>query len=70
MYQMTVLLLFNDSSELTIEQIHDQTQIKLHLLLSVLNSLIASKILTCIQPLNLTNLDMNCKITLSDEFRW
>ncbi|CAF3732417.1 unnamed protein product [Rotaria magnacalcarata] len=68
-YQMIILLLFNDSLELTVEKIHDQTQIKIDLLISILNVLVQSKILTCTQFLHPTNFDMNCKVKLSNDFK-
>jgi cullin 1 len=68
MYQMMILLLFNNSSELTIEKIHDQTEIKIDLLLQILNSLLKSKILLCTQFIDQINLDMNCTIKLSNDF--
>ncbi|CAF4504041.1 unnamed protein product [Rotaria socialis] len=68
-YQMVILLLFNDSLEWTVEQIHDQTQITIDLLISILNALVQSKILTCTQFLHPTNFDMNCKVKLSNDFK-
>ncbi len=65
---MMILLLFNNSSELTIEKIHDQTEIKIDLLLQILNSLLKSKILLCTQFIDQINLDMNCTIKLSNDF--
>jgi len=49
MYQMIVLLLFNQSSQWTVKQIFDKTQMKMNLLIQILNSLIESKLLLCIQ---------------------
>ncbi|CAF4533089.1 unnamed protein product [Rotaria sp. Silwood1] len=69
MYQMVILLLFNNALEWTIEKIQDETQIKIELLLLVLNTLIESKILTCTQFLDRDNLDINCIIKLSNDFR-
>ena len=62
MYQMMILLLFNNSTELLIQTIHDETQIKSELLLQILNILIQSKILTS------TGFDMNSIIKLSNDF--
>jgi len=68
MYQMMILLLFNNSLELTIEKIYDQTQIEFDLLLQILNSLFRSKILISTQSIDQTNLDMNSTIKLSNNF--
>jgi len=65
---MMILLLFNNSLEFTIEKIHDETQIKIDLLLQILNSLIQSKILISTQVIDQTNLDMNSIIKLSNDF--
>lgn len=64
MYQMIILLLFNNSFELTIEKIHDKTQIKIDLIIQILDILIKSKILI----INQANLDMNSIIKLSNDF--
>jgi len=68
MHQMMILLLFNNSLEFTIEKLQDQTQIKIDLLLQILNSLIQSKILISTQVIDQTNLDMNSIIKLSNDF--
>ena len=72
MYQMTILLLFNDSLEWTVEKIHDKTQIKIELLLQILNTLLQSNILICIQFIDQDskemNLDMSCTLKLSSKF--
>jgi cullin 1 len=65
---MMILLLFNNSLEWTIEQIHNQTEIKINLLLEILNILLKSKILTCSQCINQVDLDLNCTIKLSNHF--
>ncbi len=62
MYQMMILLLFNNSTELLIQTIHDETQIKSELLLQILNILIEAKILTS------TGFDMNSMVKLSNDF--
>ncbi|CAF2890395.1 unnamed protein product [Rotaria sp. Silwood2] len=69
MYQMIILLLFNNALEWTLEKIQDETQIKIDLLLPLLNTLVESKILTSTQSLDPANLDMNCIIKLSNDFR-
>ncbi len=68
MYQMMILLLFNNSLELTIEKIYDETQIEFDLLLQIFNSLFRSKILISTQSIDQTNLDMNSTIKLSNNF--
>lgn len=65
---MMILLLFNNSLEWTIKQIHDQTEIKIDLLLQILNILLKSQILTCSQCMNQVDLDLNCTIRLSNHF--
>ncbi|CAF2488773.1 unnamed protein product [Rotaria sp. Silwood2] len=66
---MIILLLFNNALEWTLEKIQDETQIKIDLLLPLLNTLVESKILTSTQSLDPANLDMNCIIKLSNDFR-
>ncbi|CAF1059507.1 unnamed protein product [Didymodactylos carnosus] len=44
---MTILLMFNKSSELTIEKLYDETQIKLETLTSVIRLLLKQKVLKC-----------------------
>ena len=68
MYQMTILLLFNNSSEWTVEHIHDQTQIKMDLLVQILSVLLRSKILICDQGDDQIQLDFNSTIRLANEF--
>lgn len=68
MYQMTILLLFNNSSEWTVENIHDQTQIKMDLLLQILGVLLRSKILIRDQDDDQIQLDWNSTIRLANEF--
>jgi hypothetical protein len=65
MYQMIILLLFNDSIEWPVEKIHDETQIKTELLLQILNTILQSNILTCVQ---LTDLNMSSTLKLASEF--
>ena len=64
MYQMIILLLFNHSIELSIERIFDETQIKIDLLIQILESLCQSKILI----INQEKLDMNSRVKLSNDF--
>lgn len=66
---MMILLLFNDSLELTMEKLHYETQLKMNLLIQALKNLVESKILTCTKPIDTEKLDINCKIKLSNEFR-
>jgi cullin 1 len=68
MYQMLILLLFNNSFELTIEQIQNETQIKIDLLLQILNILFKSKILICTESIDQVHPDMNSIIKLSNDF--
>jgi len=55
---MSVLLLFNRSLKWTIEHILNETQIKIDLLIQILNNLIKSNLLLCKQ-LNNENLEEN-----------
>jgi cullin 1 len=68
MYQMLILLLFNNSFELTIEQVQNETQIKIDLLLQILNILFKSKILICTESIDQVHPDMNSIIKLSNDF--
>jgi hypothetical protein len=68
MYQMVILLLFNNSSEWTIERIHDETQIEVDLLFKILNVLLESKILTITGFSSQADLDINSTIKLSNDF--
>jgi cullin 1 len=65
---MLILLLFNTSFELTIEQIQNETQIKIDLLLQILNILFKSKILICTESIDQVHPDMNSIIKLSNDF--
>lgn len=65
---MTVLLLFNDALELTIEQIQDRTQIKIDQLIQILNCLVNSKILISNHEINLNTLDIHSPIRLAEMF--
>lgn len=65
---MIILLLFNNSLELTIETIYDKTQIKIDLLVQILNSLCQSKILISTKTIDQTDFDMKSQIRLSNDF--
>lgn len=72
MYQMTVLLLFNQSLDWTVKQIQDETEIEIELLRRVLRSLLNWKLLAC-SPLKdkefeESDIEMNHKIQLANEF--
>jgi hypothetical protein len=66
MYQVIVLLLFNQSSQWTVEQIFHETQMKTNLLIQILNSLIELKLLLCIQidHKDLQENDLHIKYTI------
>lgn len=72
---MTILLLFNQSSTWTVEEMQNETKIELNLLLQTLCSLFKHKLLTCRNLNNdqiedLTDIDnqMNYKFQLSENF--
>lgn len=72
---MTILLLFNQSSTWTVEEMQNETKIELNLLLQTLCSLFKYKLLTCRNLNNdqiedLTDIDnqMNYKFQLSENF--
>jgi cullin 1 len=73
-YQMTVLLLFNKSSNLTVEQIQDETQIQNEILLQILCILLKIKLLTCeeINPdgeLKESDIQSTYRIKLAESFK-
>ncbi|CAF2488809.1 unnamed protein product [Rotaria sp. Silwood2] len=76
-YQMVVLLLFNKLSSWTVEQMQDETQIKVDLFLQVLCGLLKSKLITCSEinddeldeDLKETDIKMNYNIQISDDFK-
>ncbi len=61
---MAVLLLFNESTEWTVEQIQNKIQLNLGLLLTSFHHLVKSKILICD-----TEIDGNSTLRLSEDFR-
>ncbi|CAF1367900.1 unnamed protein product [Rotaria sordida] len=70
-YQMIVLLLFNEELNWTVEQIKAKTQIKTELLHQVLVSLLKSKILfskEITEDFQDSNIKMNHKIELTEDF--
>jgi hypothetical protein len=73
MYQMIVLILFNKSLKWTIEQIANETQIKIDLLIQILNSLIKSNLLLCTQlnneELKENDLHMKYIIELATDYK-
>jgi cullin 1 len=70
---MVVFLLFNKSFNWTVEQMQDETQIKIELLLEVLCALLKSKLLTCAQLNNEefkeSDIQMDYKIQLANAFK-
>jgi len=73
MYKMLVLLLFNKLSEWTLEKIYNQTQIKIELVIDILNSLLKSKLLIYSklidEDLKEKDLHMNYTIELANHFQ-
>jgi len=73
MYQMIVLILFNKSLKWTIEQIANETQIKIDLLIQILNNLIKSNLLLCTQlnneELKENDLHMKYIIELTTDYK-
>jgi hypothetical protein len=73
MYQMIILLLFNQSLQWTVEQISHETQMKMGLLIQILNSLIKSKLLLCTQinneDLQENNLHIKYPIQLATDYQ-
>ncbi|UJR07329.1 hypothetical protein I4U23_011616 [Adineta vaga] len=67
LYQMIVLLLFNQTSILTIEQIQNQTNIRNDILQEVIASLLKHNLIICDQRNNLN--DMNYSIRLINDFK-
>jgi transcription initiation factor IIE alpha subunit len=73
MYKMLVLLLFDKLSEWTLEKIYNQTQIKIELVIDILNSLLKSKLLIYSklidEDLKEKDLHMNYTIELANHFQ-
>ncbi|KAM7427337.1 Cullin-1 [Porites harrisoni] len=63
-YQMGVLLMFNNSDSLTLEQIQEQTQLKTDILSQVLGILLKSKLLVCGTSEDGSNLDQQSSVSL------
>jgi hypothetical protein len=71
LYQLIVLLLFNETPNWTVEQIQDKTQIKCDLLIPILCNLFKSKILVCTEiskDFQETDIKMNYMIQLANNF--
>ena len=71
MYQMIVLLLFNQSSNWTVQQIEDRTEIQGQLLLQTIHSLLNSRLLTCTRlngDFTEADINSNDSIQLSDNY--
>lgn len=73
---MVVLLLFNECSSWTVQQMQDTTQIKTELLLEVLCDLLKNKLLKCLEidndklkeNFNENGIEMNSTIQINDDF--
>lgn len=63
-YQMGVLLMFNNSDSLTLEQIQEQTQLKMDVLCQVLGILLKSKLLVSETSDDGSNLDLQSSVSL------
>ncbi len=71
MYQMIVLLLFNEQLNWTVEQIQNNTQIQYDLLIQVLYSLLISKIIFVKEigeNFQENDIKMNHRILLAEDF--
>lgn len=64
-YQMGVLLMFNNSESLTMEQIQEQTQLKTDILSQVLGILLKSKLLVCETSDDGSNIDRQTSVSLN-----